>query len=188
MEFREAAEIARQRPGSTLTRDDSGAFIVRLEDGSVIRAPIAAHAEIREKADPKEIERLRTRCENLERIADARDSERAAQAEEIAGLRVELVDLWIKTNRVQDSEWERVEESVRQERAKSANARREQVLDLVRLGGLSFVRLQLIIDASEKLDLSADDLGVVRAEVHRKRMPRGFSYASFGLYATTDGQ
>jgi septal ring factor EnvC (AmiA/AmiB activator) len=36
MDYRAAAEIARKHPGAVITRDDSGNFVVRLQDGVVV--------------------------------------------------------------------------------------------------------------------------------------------------------
>ena len=36
MDFREASALARNNPGSTLTRDENGLFIVQHPDGSLV--------------------------------------------------------------------------------------------------------------------------------------------------------
>jgi len=58
MDFREATEIAKKNPGSILTRDSAGSFIVQLGDGGVIGATGSNRITDRDELTPEKITEL----------------------------------------------------------------------------------------------------------------------------------
>ncbi|MDR0737281.1 MAG: hypothetical protein LBF51_10740 [Zoogloeaceae bacterium] len=104
MDFREASEIAKKNPGAVMTRDSTGSFIVRLDDGRVIGTENdgrTAHDEsfreeltgLRDQLIEKNliIEKLETEIKALRDNIEAAISTRLdSEKSELANIRKEL--------------------------------------------------------------------------------------------------
>lgn len=118
MEFDGAAEVTRRHPGSVLTRDNSGAFIVRLPDGQVIgkTASLGKHSQF---------DVLRKQCDEIsEMILRIRsDSERRERE-----LQAKITDLEPLLSRVSESEFARIEQDERNEEQRRRDLDRAEFL------------------------------------------------------------
>lgn len=187
MEFREAAEIAKQHPGSTLTRDSSGSFIVRHEDGTVIGTATQAGFTALQDSLHLEAANLLKKCEELEGVIRTANTKSVAQERKIEQFQAEITILRAKVSKVSQSEWDRIEETERLEVEEHQRVERDQIMSLVRNQALSYERLRLVLDNSSRFGFSKDDLDTINNELERTR-PHGVSPDSFVVYSTTDGQ
>ena len=100
MNYHEATSIAKQLPGSTVTRESSGLFIVRRQDGSVIKSFVPTDSPAPENLHREEISHLRHRLQELE-IATRETDQLVEQ------LQSEIAKLKSKLSKVSQSERDR---------------------------------------------------------------------------------
>lgn len=149
MEYFEAANIAKQNPGSVVTRDDSGSFIVCLAHGAVIGpsqyASDVLQASLRHRE--KQLDDLSRICDDYASREIQLKHEIAALTEtittyrgfisqaklEINQLSLEVESLQSKLAKVSTVEWERIKESDRLNReADLARRKAERTADFAR--------------------------------------------------------
>ncbi len=118
MNFQEAATIAKQNPGSTLTRDHSGCFIVIRKDGTIIQSVTQKKTSRSTDQLLEEISSLRRECETLK-------NKITYQKLEIDQLESKVASLTTKFSRVSKSELDRIKEEDKQEDAKQKESERQ---------------------------------------------------------------
>lgn len=127
MEYFEAANIARQNPGSVITRDDSGIFIVRLANGAVVIGSSQYASGVTQGSVPqreKQLDELSRICDDYASREIQLEHEIAVLTETITTLRGsisqaklevnqlsrEVKSLQSKLAKVSTAEWERIKE------------------------------------------------------------------------------
>ncbi len=189
MNFHEAVEIAKKHPGSILTRNDSGDFIVRYADGSDVYKNL-----INERSSLQiELTTLREKCDNLKSIIENKNLELKQQRLEINQLREQIKSLTSELSKVSQTEWNRIEEveklEKRELKEKNQKIERDRIMNLVHNHLLSHDRLQLVLDNSSKLGLSKDERDIINKQLEKmKSITNGLSLNSFVIYSNTDGQ
>lgn len=185
MDFFEAAAIAKAQPGSTLTRDESGAFVVKLRGGS----RITSRADL-ETIEPRSPPANAHAAELLaEVVAEARDLRLllTLARSDIDRLNRELKALKANVARIPSSEWARFEQEQARIEDESRIVNKEQIMAAARGGRLGFAQLSLVMDNAGGLGLSPEDFAFVASEVKRLR-PSAPRADGFVVHATTDGQ
>ena len=147
MEYHEAAQIAKQNPGSVLTSDQTGSFIVRLNDGRILGVPqsntaaveqllqgrekhakelyrIQANFTSREEYLKAEVIKLGETCTNLRATVSAANFKSAELTQQLETLRTVNAVLQTKLSKVSDAEWEKITESDRLQREAEAVQRK----------------------------------------------------------------
>lgn len=213
MDFLEAAEIAKRSPGARITRDDTGLFVVYLNDGRVITSPeqqssaptsaVVPQRSIREEAQrdrelkdtvaalhrqielgDSEVRELKREIDNLIAFVHRRIDRTEA---EIRELKHEVNNLKDMLSNIPDSEWERFAEEKDRLDLQGNAEERDRIVGLARAGKLSHEQLQRVADNASRLGIPDEDIEFIQAEIIRTR-PRRPSPESLVVHATTDGQ
>jgi uncharacterized coiled-coil DUF342 family protein len=104
LNFHDAAEIARSNPGSVLTRDDAGGFVVLLNGKTISRAEKSSHDEQQSQREVDLIAELRDRINELELERQSKEREHKQIAhqyeEQITRLQSELKVQTHEINRI----------------------------------------------------------------------------------------
>ncbi|VXB54074.1 hypothetical protein PSEUDO8BK_30611 [Pseudomonas sp. 8BK] len=142
MDYRDAIEIARKVPGTLVTRDEYGGFIVRRADGSLVEGHEPASDEI--TLLRQENERYQNNYDELfaqlnqtkqnyltkltgleETIDQLKSSLNTLQAEHSSAIN-NLKELEKKLAKVSNDEWERIKIADEQARLENAKARKAE--------------------------------------------------------------
>ncbi len=155
LNFREASEYAKRNPGSILTRDESGEFIVRNSDGSLVTEAIDASTAVETaqlvRSLEAEISQLRSKLESVEITAANQQqkyqeqkyrscrereglkkniakalSENATLTKKLAEANEKIDLLSQKLGKVSEEEWERINTCEENERKELADKRHKE--------------------------------------------------------------
>jgi Tfp pilus assembly protein FimV len=156
MNFHEAAEIARNNPGSVLTRDDAGGFVVLLNDKTISRSEKSNRDQEQPQHGVDLIEEMRARTNalELERQSMEKEHKQIVQQyeEQITQLQSEL--------KVQTHEINRVNHLCDTIRQQAVTLRAELESSRAEISALT-AKLEGLQRLVEKLP--ADELGRIRA-------------------------
>ena len=146
MEFYEAAQIARQHLGSTLTRDDTGSFVVRLIDGSIISnnniLKFDDHFQKEKEVNLEYVNKIRTEfilreekikaenvalaetCTRLQQTIESINLQSAELKQQIEQIKTKNAALEYKISKVSPAEWERIKKAEETEAVARRSERR----------------------------------------------------------------
>lgn len=187
MNFLEAAEIAKQNPGSRFTRGESGLFVVYLSDGKVITSPDQLLTTTRQ-TEPNTQSDSNKRLEDLEKLLPSLRRTVEVSNAEIAQLRLEVNSLKAAISKIPSSEWSRFEEQQKRIDEQRKADERARIVSLAKSGQLSHQQLTLVADNATSLGIVGDDLDFIKSEVIRTRPPVPYLGDSLVVYSNTDGQ
>jgi hypothetical protein len=179
--FLEAAEIAKENPGSVVSRSESGLFFVRLKDGETVTSP-------KKTASPQEGEHesVAVQIARLESLVATQCRQIDVAHAEIRQLRLEVNNLKAAVGKIPSSEWSRFEEEQRKLDELRRAAEAQRLVGLARSGVLSYEQLILVTDNASSLGIRDDDLAFLHEAVRHKRSAH--TPIPTIVYSTTDGQ
>ncbi len=203
MEYKEASEICRNNPGSYFKRGPTGKFIVYLKNGETISAnnSQSSHqfsqkeylatppSHERSHITPnKEIEKQNNRIDDLERELSSQTktidfliSLINSQKEIIDQIltqnykiRSDLEKLQKSITEIPNSEWNRYKEIKNKEEVEKKEIQRRSIIESARDGRLDYERIRLVLDKSEELNLTENDISLLKEKLIEKTPePRG---------------
>jgi len=182
MDFFEASEIAKRHPGSRITRNEAGSFIVYLSNGSLMKSapqptpkPPSEHPTLpttrnTSMGQPEQlIDSLRI---DLDAATEDIDDIRAT----ISKLRTEVKGLRDAIAKIPSTQWSKFEEEKKrldslaseQEKAKE----KDRLVNLAKSRTLTHEQLVLVVDNATSFGIEGEDLDFILAEEIRTR-PNG---------------
>ena len=169
MNFREALEITKSNPGSLLTRDNYGEFVVQLSDGSVLTDTETQDADPKDTIHHLRVEndRLLTERRELQIDLESEEEKNINLKAEVARLTSIISSLKDKISDVPDRIWKEIEkqkEEIAEERKKEERAR---LLKLVESNTLWYEQIQVILDRATQLGFSREERKIIAA-AHKK--------------------
>lgn len=190
MEFSEASQIARAHPGSTLTRDASGAFVVILDDAWRVAGGSTSKPDVGASANHQTFEHYREECERLHRDVVAMEEQVEDMTQHAERLERHIAALEARIAKVSVIEWARIAEEERLAVRRMNQAERERLLGLLRTD-LGYERVRLILDNASRLGCSPEEIDEIQASLKRaeaKGHAQPVSDHAFAVYSTVDGQ
>ena len=196
MEFKEASEICRNNPGSYFKRGPTGEFVVHLKSGEIISSqnnrikygdPKKINAEISydeisHAVFSKELESYKNQIDELK-------SETASQKNtinfliELVNSQKETIDEILEDNskfksdlkklqklvdEIPKSEWDRYKEIKNKEAIERREAQRSSLIESAKNGEIDYERIRLILDRSQELNLTENDISVLKQKLIEK--------------------
>ena len=163
MNFREASEIAKKEPGSVLTRDEYGEFIVQLPNGSVVSDPVSHGVGpegtiqyLRAKLD--RVLRERNELEIELKSERSKNFNLKAEVDHLAESRKTLED---KLQEVPDEVWMEIEAKKERIAAEKREKERRRLLELIQSKDLYYDQIQAILDRATQLGFSPEEREVI---------------------------
>lgn len=182
MNFEKAKEISITKPGSVITRNELGDFIIRLPDGSVVSdssvtGPEEALSSVRSKLDC-----VLRECREIETELEAEIQKRVELQAKVDYLSNKLRILEEKVSQVPDDVWQEIIN-------RPIDNERMRLIGLVKSGSLKYQQIQQILDRASQFKFSAEERQIINAELEKLAFRESsLSPDSFVVHAKTDGQ
>jgi predicted RNase H-like nuclease (RuvC/YqgF family) len=183
MDFKKAKEVSLANPGSVITRNELGDFIVRRPDGSLVEPEKSENLEHVNRVLHEQLTFANQQREQLYNQLEKASEERQELQMQVDALKDKCSKLQCQIEDVPSEVWE----DIAQKKRKAEN---ERLINLAQDGELSSHQIQQLIDQSSRLGFTEGEKNVLNQKLYevRKSEASEINPDSFVIHAKTDGQ
>lgn len=183
MDFKEAKDLSLQNPGSTITRDEHGDFVVRMPNGRFVNQRLEEGSEESVEALHRQLDLMKEQNNRLGRQLKKEKSKRHALEVEVECLKAQHDQLETTTTKTTGETEDLVTSTSRE-------MERDRVIALAESGRLSSGQIQQLLDQASQFDYTSEERDWLTKKLHEARTSeaRRLNPESFIVHAKTDGQ